>query len=797
MKRFGIDVRSGWRVMRRNLSFTAVVLLSIGFSIGANTLVFTICHSLLFRTLPFIGSIDNLVFVREVLRSNQMAAFSLPDYDELQKSQTTFVSLAAFRTSQFGASNVPGARPVAGASVSDQIFTTLGVRPLQGRAFRTDEYQEGRERVFIASHSFWAMYFSADPNAIGRSVLINAEPFVLVGVMPEGFSFPDHDTEIWIPLAPTPADTRDFHNLQVIGRLKPHISASMAQTETEAFLRNTRARRHSTSGPKTAVVIPLREEVLGEAMGALPFLTASVILVLAIACVNVAALQYTRTQSRSEEIATRFAVGATRGQVCQQLLLESLTLGICGGLLGVGIAYAGLAILVHSLPPSMPSFIDLTIDRSVLLFSAAASILSSVLFGLGPALRGTALNPHDALKHGLSLTPAKRVRRTCAVSAVVQIALALLLSTGSAIAVHRLLGFYRVDAGVEVRDRFVATVSPVESSFPDSASRRGFFFLLLQRLAQLPGTRAIAIVWRLPMSEAAVRSSYSVAEGALSDDINQSAIYYVCSPGYFETVGIRSLAGRTFDTTDSDPQSKSAIISRELAGRLWPTPSAAIGNTLLLPTGDHAIVGVVEDVRHFGLAREISPAIYVPFAQDVPPTVHLVIKGELPAKVYSQEIARALGPLDGRATVSEVRPFSELRNEKLMVPRILGIMLPCFAGCAIAMAFIGVYAVVSYSTTQRKREIAIRRALGASNPTVAKLVLLEAARIGMAGVAIGSCLLAVVVRAMSSALPGVQLLSASRIAAIACAMLAVVILAGAIPAAKAVRTDPATDLKCN
>jgi putative ABC transport system permease protein len=527
------DLQHAWRIHRRNPLFVVVVLSSIALSIGANTLIVSILYALFLRPMPFLGDLDRLVLLSEQAGRGPWMAVSTREFRDWQDQQTVFINIAAFRNHEINLAGDGEPERVKASSGSGDLFSVLGVHPLLGRDFVPSEFGPGQNRVVIISHALWTRRFGAEAGAIGRTLRVDGEPHVLVGVTPPGFTFPDQKTHLWTPLV-LGAGRNDaaVRDLQVIARLRDGVTIDQVRAEMTAIAGALAGEYPETNRDVRCVVRPLRDEMVGNARPSLVVLTCAVVFLFLVACINVATLQYARNESRRAEIATRAALGATRGRLLRQFLTESVLLALIGGLLGVGLAHLGIDVLLASVHLDIPSYFRLAIDNNVLLFATAASVLTGLAFGIAPVMSLSRPTFLGALKDaGHTATAGRRVRRIYSGCAVVEVTLAFGLLAGSATAFKSLRLLQSVDPGFQIDQRIAAGLALPESQYPELSDRRRFFDELVTRLGALAHVHDAALISRLPAGGPAEVRSFEIQDAGTSR--THSALYYACSSRLF------------------------------------------------------------------------------------------------------------------------------------------------------------------------------------------------------------------------------------------------------------------------
>ena len=786
------DIRYAFRTYRNNPVFVAVVLSSIALSIGSNTLIISILYALFLQPLPFLGDLDRLTLIRLQHEGSQLSfQLSSADFIHLRDRQRVFSKVAAYQPVQFNLSGIGEPERARAVRVSPDLFPLLGVRPVFGRDFFPAEFSPSGDPVLIATHSLWSTRLGADPGAIGRTVRLDGQSYRLVGVMPPGFTFPEQETDLWTPLALSSLKPTD---LRVIARLRDDVSFAQVRTDMETISAGLTNRRSIGNRQIRYLVCPLREELVGTSRPSLAILSCAVAFLLLLACLNVASLQYARNETRRMEIATRVALGTGRLRLLRQFLVESILLASIGGLLGIVLAQVGLELLQRSIHvDNLPSYLTLSINPKVLLFAAAASVLTGISFGIAPITGLSKAGFSKALKEGgAALTGSQRQNRIYSTCAVIEVTLAFALLAGAATSVKSLLLLYSLDPGFRVDDRIAARISLPESRYRTPGDRLRFTEEVLPRLNALPGVRDAALISGMPMASPARITGFEFFGGSQSRQL--SAFYYFCSPTFFQIVGI-PVTGRSFTNLDTSKNSRVAMVSRELARALGGTVNEAIGKTLRREGRFYSIIGVAGDTRHFSLRGEPTRAVYFPFGDDVPQGMDLVVASGLAASALAPGMKKAVLGIDPDIPVFDIRPLKDSIDASILLPRVLATMLPVFSVCALMMAFVGLFGVVAYSISRRTRELAVRRAFGATERDVMMMVIRKGLSIGGVGVVIGAALSFALLRLMVGLLYGITSASPGLLLAISGGILVLSAMAALVPALRATRVEPAIALR--
>src|SRR5581483_8037812 len=615
---------------------------------------------------------------------------------------------------------------VAGMKVSTSFFNVLGVTPQLGRTFLPEEEQPDRNRVAVISHGFWQRRFGGNAAAIGQTLRLDDGSYTVIGVLRPDFRqtelATDYGAEVWTPEAVNAAENRRAsHYLGVIGRLKSGVSPGQAQTEMTAIARQLEQAYPDTNRNRGVSLVPLHEQVTGHVRWALLVLQCATLLVLLVACTNVANLLLARMTLRAPELAIRAALGASRWQIVRLLLAESVVLAVAGGAAGLLLAYWGIDLLVSVAPRDIPRLDEIGMDGRVLGFTLALALLTVLLFGLVPAWQSARVNLNESLKEGGRGTARGQGLRSVLV--VAEIALTLVLLVGSGLLVRSLLRMQRVDLGFNPARLLTLRVSLLDSKYPERRRVADFYQQLLARVEKLPGVESATVTSSPPMIRLGGFWSGFEIEGQPAEPGRAPTAWYgVTSPDYFRTLGIALVRGRAFNERDTRDAPPVAIISENFARRWFPNADP-LGRRIIVGRVTREIVGVAANVKHTSPAEDEAERMYAPLAQNPRGTLMLIIRtaGDPNALVVAAQ--RAVWEGDPDAAISTVSTMERVLAEVISRPRFNALLLAAFAVIAVALAAVGIYGVMSYTVTRHTREIGIRMALGAQGRDVVKLVV--------------------------------------------------------------------------
>jgi putative ABC transport system permease protein len=808
------DLRFAWRSLRRAPAFTTVAIVTLALGIGANTALFSVVSGVLLRPLPFPEP-DRLARVWAFAPANNVRhAPSMPDYRELRDRNRTFAELGAYAVGSHSATGTGRPELLPSVRVTASIWRVLRVTPLHGRVFADSAQQWGSHRVVVLGHDLWARRFDADPAAIGRTLELDGQPFTVAAVMPASFRFGSQDAQVWVPMAFPPGDVGDSRNsyfIEVLGRLESAIGIGQARTDLSIIAADL-DRRFSKSGSSVALE-DWQESMVGPIRPVLLLLLGAVGVVLLIACANVANLLLGRAAMRGQELTVRATLGAGRGRLARQLLTEHLLLTALGAAAGVGLAFALVRGLPLLGPIQVPRLGEVTVDGRVAAFAALLALATGVAFGAWPARHAGRAGVIGGLKRS-SRTIAGgsgRARRTLVTA---EIALSLVLLVGAALLVTSLQRVWSVDPGFEPERLYTARLNLPRAQFSDPERTRQFVHRIAADVAALPGVRAAGITTTLPLGEGEWGRMLTLEGRPAPTSFAQVPMirFRLVTIDYFAALGATLRRGRRLEAGDTAGAPLVAVVNETFARRFWPDGNP-IGERIaftppesLMPrTGGgraprHTIVGVIADVRQAGLERAAEPEAFVPFAQsgELTGTVHFLAARTAGEPLGAAEaIAAAVHRVDPGVPVANVRTMESRLTDSLAQRRVVMLLLAGFAALSVMIAVVGIYGVMAYTVGQRRTELGVRAAMGATAAGLVRMVVAEGMRMTVAGVAIGLALAGGLSRAIAAQLFEVEPIDPVLYAVATVLLAAVAALACLVPAARAARADPAAALKAD
>lgn len=795
------DLRFTLRLLKKNPGFTAVAVLTLALGMGATTTIFSVVNSVLLRPLPYKNS-NRLLRVQETHPGEPGANLTYATFLDLQREARTIENVAAYREWIFNV--IGGSEPaqIAGALVSGNFFAALGSTPVLGRTIVAEDDQPGGDNyVVVLSYGLWQSRFGSDYNILGQKLMVNAEPYTVIGVMPPGFDFPSQ-SELWCPLVPGGEfhTNRRAHLLTTLADIAHGQSTGAANGEVTALARSIEAKNPGVDDPSLLLTaVTLQRNLTAPVRPALVILLIAVALLLVIACANVANLLLARTAARSMEIAVRLALGASRARLVTLLLTESVSMSLLGGASGLLLAHAGLAFIRTQNSQNLPRFAEIHLDWRVFAFSFGVSILSGLFFGLAPALAGSKLNFNAPLKEGRLETPGAKRRISSNTLTVLQFGLTTILLAAAGLLGGSLLRVLSVHPGFNPDHLLTLQVflSPVK--YPERDSKSAItLHEMLESIRTLPGVRSAGLVNALPITGGP--STEFVIEGRPAPRLGAEpgADIRVADSQYFSTMRIPLVAGRIFTEQDNAASVRVVVINQTLARTFWPSENP-VGQRITMkdwgPPLTGEIVGVVGDVKTNGLDEKVSPTIYWSHYQFGLVFNSIVVRTESEPLLMVSAVKGRIWSVDKNQPVSQIQTMDQVLSQSLARRRLYVILLGVFAGVALLLAAAGIYGVVSYSVTQRTREMGIRVALGAERVDILRTIVLQAAKLAIAGELAGILLALAITRLMTSMLFGITAVDPFTFAGVVVLLSVTAFAACYIPARRAMRVDPMVALR--
>lgn len=800
------DLRFTLRMLAKNPGFTTVAILTLALGIGANTAIFTVINGVLLRPLPYPQA-DRLVFLGESSQQIPDMSIAMANFNDWRVQNSVFESMVAYQSNDAVLTGRGEPERLRLRRITSGFCPTLKIAPILGRALTPADDKVGAPPVAILGEGFWERRFGRDPNILGQQLILDDEPYTVVGVFPARLHGTLRKTELFTSLwrledrLGGETNRGEHPGIYAYARMKPGVTLAQARTEMATIAARLDQLYPLTNGQDSVTVQPLLNAVVEDVRPSLILLMAAVGLVLLIACVNIANLQLARATDRYKELSVRMALGAGRARLVRQLLTESIFLSLAGGALGLLLASWTTAGLLRFIPANLPRFNEISTDRSVLLFSLVLSVLTGILFGIFPALQVSGTDVHDALKEGGrsgSAGPIKRRLRDALVTA--EVACSLVLLVGAGLMTKSLWNVTRADAGIRPEHVLTAGFSLPDIKYQDAAKRRIFEHQLVAKLQQIPGVAAAG--YKNPLM-GGWQSSF-VIDGRPApppEQVPDTDVFRV-SPDAMRTVGIRLLRGRFFNEHDDEQAQRVCIIDETFAKQYFPQqdPIGKRISTGGLPTPGKdpqwmTIVGIVGHVKNYGVDQPSRVETYMTNAQDPAYGGSVVIRSSLDAASLTSAIRSAVQSLDPDLPVFDVRPLADIVAENSASRRLSVLLIGAFALLALLLSGVGIYGVVSYLVSQRYREIGIRMALGASARNVLSMILLQGTRMAALGIAVGLLGSLALTRLMASLLFQVGALDVTTFAAGVAALAGLVLFACWLPARRATRVDPLVALR--
>lgn len=801
------DLRYGLRLLRKSPAFTFIALITLSLGIGANTAIFTVMNGVLLSPLPYPEP-ERLVQLFNPVEGGfvRIGEFSPQDFDDLARESKSYSAIASyeFLPGQTGMSLTSDGEPLrlSVAFVSGQFFEVFPVRPEAGRPLVREDDVVGRNSQVMISQSLWRKHFGADPAIAGKKVILDGSPFTIVGVAPRNMQFPSDEVDVWAPITllgeSSVPHIRQLRWMNAVGRLKPGVSVSDAHAEANVIMaRLAKLYPDSNEGHDKAAVKNLRDVIVGNVRRPMLVLFATVAIVLLIACANVANLALARGTGRSRELAIRAALGADRSRIVRQILTESVLLSFIGGALGLGLASWSVQVLIKMGASSIPRTDAVSLDWRVLLFTSVMSLVTGVVFGLIPAMRGSSVDFHHAMKESGYSTSEGHARRAVRNALIIaEVAMAAVLLVASTLVVKSLWKLTHVDPGFEANNVLAIRLITPKDRNTDKERVAGTAYRLevLRRISEVPGVVSVGASKTLPLNGGGEPYGFDYAGPGGKVNIKPEAGVFIVSPGYFKTLEIPLISGRVFTEEDNKPDAPPVlVVNQALAKKYWPSEDA-IGKALSVASRNATIIGVVGDVRSEGLATSPGTAIYGPFGRFPRSVMHVYVRTKGDPLAMAASVRQAVWELE-KDQPMDMMTLASATDQQVAQPRFFTTLLTIFGALAVALAAIGIYGVISYNVHQQTRDIGIRIALGAQPDQMLRMVLGGALRMTLIGLGIGSVLALAASRSLKSLLFGVSTADVATYLLMAGVLTGIAMLASYIPARRATKVDPVVALR--
>jgi putative ABC transport system permease protein len=805
------DVKYGVRTLTKNPGFSVVAIITLALAIGANTAMFSAVNAILLRPLPYKNS-NQLVNVwgTSAKYPGFRMTLSVPEFNDLKTQSHSFENMAQFHTHSMNLTGHGDPEVVSVTEVSQEFFAILGASPALGRAFGSEEAVPGKDQVVVLSNELWSARFAKNASVLGKTITLDGSTYTIVGIMPPGFQFQDNgpgSLQLWKPLAPSAKDAlaRQQRDSFVIARLGRAVSVEQAHAEAQTIAADMAKAYPKDDEGQGLSVMSMKQGLVHGVQPAMLILLAAVGFVLLIACVNVANLFLARSWKRHREFAVRAALGATRPRLVRQLLVESILLAVAGGLVGLAVGTWGIDVVRRFAPAGTPRIADMALDQSVLWFTLAISILTGIVFGLTPALQTSKPDLNTSLKEGSAISGSGRgargQHRLRSLLVVIEVALAVILLVGAALTLKSFSRLTHKDPGFRTDHALTAAISLPQAKYNTAEKQSVFFDELLSRLQHLPGVQNAAVM-SSPLLGDYLRMTDISIDGQPAKDSRYEPFFEMTtiSTGYFQTAEIPLLAGRAFNEGDTGKSPGVAIVNKTLARRYWPA-GQAIGKRLSYNTDKDGqpdwceIVGVVDDARDVNLIQPPKAEIYLPVSQNLTPGLNFLVRTNGDLNSQERAIRDAVWSIDHDQPVQDMSTLEQAVSRSEAEPKFHTLLLGIFGALGLAITLVGIYGVISYSVSQRTREIGIRMALGAQSRDVLRQILSEGMQLALTGLVIGIMVALALTRVLAALLFEVRATDPASFATVSGLVACVALAACYLPARRATKVDPLVALR--
>ena len=798
------DLSYGVRLLARRPGFASIAVLTLALGIGANTAIFSVVYAVLMRPLPY-SEADRLVWLNEHHEQIQTRWISYPNFLDWRERNQSFEAIALIRGWQMTLTGGGEAQSINARMVTPDYFRVMRATPMLGRNFNSEEDKFGAPRVTVVSHAFWQSQFGGDPDIVGKAITLDNEPFTVIGVMPPEFQH-QGPPELWVSTEQYAEPGSGWFRREdrvagfVIARVKPAATIEQARADMKSIEQQLISEYPMQNGGNAIRLVTLQESIVGDSRQSLLLLFAAVGVVLLIACANVANLLLARAATRKKEFAIRAAMGASRWRVLRQLLIESVLLAVAGGGLSLLLARWCVDLLVRFAPQGLPRMSGVTIGWRVLAFTLGLSVLSGIIFGIAPAWQSAKTDLHETLKEGGRTSTDARSGRLRSVFVVAEVALSMMLLVGSGLLIKSLARLLASDPGFDSQNVVTMQLLP-RQAFTSRPQLKQYYSQILERIRALPGVEAVCVLnddlpglepgWQNDINPEVNGEYLKIKPGEL---INVD--WGIVSADYFKTMGIPVKQGRSFSAQEAAREAKVLLVDEQLARQFWPLGDA-VGKHIKYDSPDpHEIIGVVGDVRNYGSESLGRIKIYTPFERRPLPRSTLAVRAVgVDAASLISGIKREVQAINPNVPIDEIATLEGRLAQNIAPRRFITWLLGLFAAVALALAAIGIYGVMSYSVTERTHEIGVRRALGAQDSHVLKLVMRRGLVLTLIGAVIGLAASVALSRVLANLLFGVSVIDPVTFAGVVVLLVAVALLACYHPARRATKVDPMVALR--
>ena len=810
------DLKHAFRLLLKHPLVTAVAVFTLALGIGANTAIFSVLNAVVLRPLPYAQP-ERLVVLWETVAGNDKRSVAPGNFNDWRAQNNSFTEMAAMFYGNFNLTGDGEPERINGATITSNLMSTLGVSAQLGRTFQAEDDNHQDQRLALISDGLWQRRFAANRGIVGQAITIDDAKYTVVGVMPPAFNYPNL-SDVWVLgrdrnavsmslLSQFPDNDwiheRDAHFMTVVGRLKPGVTLAQAQSDIAAISRRFEQNFPKTNAGLGSNVISLHTQIVGNVTSLLSILLGAVAFVLLIACTNVASLMFARATQRDHEFAIRRAVGASRWRLIRQLLTESVVLSLAGGVAGLALSVWAVSLFIKLSPGDIPRLTEASVDLRLLVFTFLVSMVTGIGFGLWPALHATSSSLSQSLKDsGSKASEGKQRRRSRNALIVAELALAEVLLVGAGLLIMSYVRVTKIDPGFNTDHVLSAKVAPAASKYPNVKSRVQFYSRVLEQLRTLPGVTSVGMVMNLPLSGSGMNRGFKV-EGRPDPkpDENVAMDYQVVSHDYFSTLEIPIIRGRGFTAADDEAAPRVIVINEAMAKRYWPNDDP-VGKRMAI--GDSSkdsawrtIVGIVGNVRHASLTEDPVPFAFIDYRQDLEswPRMAFVLKTKPDAASLTPAVRSSLVSIDPQQPVYAIDPMEKLLENAVAPRRFVMSLIAGLALVALLLAMVGIYSVISFSVSERTREIGIRMALGAKRRDVLGMVLGQGMAVSALGIAVGLAVAFGLMRLLRTLLFEVSATDPTTFALVAILVGFVALLACYIPARRATTVDPLAALR--